>query len=83
MIVRWHVGFSSDTALKEEKLKIIANNKKGISLPEQKPSSKSIQSGILKKMKINYPDIHVDEQELQLLWYYLRGSSMTEKNFHT
>lgn len=66
-------------ALKEEKLKFIANNKRDIALPEQKPSSKSIQSGIFKKMKINYLNIHVDEEELQLLWYYLRGSRMSEK----
>lgn len=75
------LGFSSDTASKEEKLKFIAKNKKDISLPEQKPSSKSIQSGILKKMKIIYLNIHVDEEELQFFWYYLRGSSKRKKSY--
>lgn len=51
-----------------------------MSLLEQKPSSKSIQSGILKETKISYLNIHADEEELQLLWHYLRESSMSEKN---
>lgn len=34
---------------------------------------------IKKEMKINYLTIHEDEEELQLLWYYLRGSSISEK----
>lgn len=45
----------------------------------QKPTSKSIQSRILKERKINDLNRRVDEEKLQLLWYYLKGNTMSEK----
>lgn len=78
MIVRRHVGFSQRYSIKErKKLKFIANNQMDTSLHEQKPSSKSIQPGILKERKINDLNRFVAEEKLQLLRYYLRGNTMS------